>query len=121
MRTRLLAMTALLGLVVAIAPIATARAAAPGWTPESRWSANDDWEPTIAADPSSNWVYQATTRYGGPKACSSCPGTAIIFRASSDGGATWGADRFICTCRNVKAQADPVLAVSTTGVVYAVF
>jgi hypothetical protein len=121
MRARVLATTMLLGFVIGIAPVAIAQAAAPGWSSEARWSANDDWEPTIAADPSSNWVYQATTRYGGPKACSSCPGTAIIFRASSDGGATWGADRFICTCKNVKAQADPVLAVSSTGAVYAVF
>src|SRR3954466_15894410 len=77
MRTRLLAMKMLLGLVIGLAPLA-AQAAAPGWSSEARWSGSDDWEPTIAADPSSNWVYQATTRYGGPKACSSCPGTAII-------------------------------------------
>ncbi len=102
------------------APIA--RAAAPGWQSETLWSAtNNDWEPTVAVDPSSNWVYQATTRYGGPKACNNCPDPAIIVRGSSDGGATWSPDRYLCACSKVKAQNDPVLAVSTTGVVYAVW
>jgi hypothetical protein len=97
-------------------------AAAAGWQSEKVWSAtNNDWEPSVAVDPSSNWVYQATTRYGGPKACTNCPDPAIIVRTSSDGGATWNADHFICTCKKVKTQNDPVLAVSTSGVVYAVW
>lgn len=98
------------------------RVPAPGWQSEMLWSAmNNDWEPTVAVDPSSSWVYEATTRYGGPKACSGCPDPAIIVRASSDGGVTWTADRYLCTCKRVKAQNDPVLAVATTGVVYAVW
>jgi hypothetical protein len=101
---------------------AVARAAAPGWQSETLWSPiNDDWEPTVAVDPSSSWVYEATTRYGGPRACKACPDPAIIVRGSSDGGTTWNADRYLCTCKNVKAQNDPVLAVSTSGVVYAVW
>jgi hypothetical protein len=99
-----------------------ARAPAAGWRSETLWSAtNNDWEPTVAVDPSSSWVYQATTRYGGPKACKSCPDPAIIVRASSDGGLSWSGDRYLCACKNTKAQNDPVLAVSTTGVVYAVW
>jgi hypothetical protein len=95
-------------------------AAAAGWQSESVWSpASNDWEPAIAAAPNSAWVYQATTRYGGPKACQQCPDPAIIVRASSDGGVTFGQDRFICACRNVKAQNDPQLAVATDGTVYA--
>ena len=95
-------------------------AAAAGWAPEQVWSATaNDWEPAIAADPGSNWVYQATTRYGGPKACTQCPDPAIIVRASSDGGLTWGPDRYICACRNTKAQNDPQLAVATNGTIYA--
>ena len=91
-----------------------------GWAPEALWSATaNDWEPAIAADPSSTWVYQATTRYGGPKACTQCPDPAIIVRASSDGGVTWGPDRYICACRNTKAQNDPQLAVATNGTIYA--
>jgi hypothetical protein len=39
-----------------------------GWMPEQRWSRHNDWEPNIAADPSSPWLYQMTTRYGGPSA-----------------------------------------------------
>src|SRR5207248_9017787 len=84
-------------------------AAAPttsGFDSERLWSTGDDWEPAIAADPSSSRVYQATTRYGGPKACSSCSDPAIIVRSSSDAGATWGPDSYICACKNVKAQND---------------
>jgi hypothetical protein len=37
---------------------------------EAVWnSATDDWEPTVAADPSSAYVYEMTTRYGGSKVC----------------------------------------------------
>ncbi len=99
-------------------PVTSAPAA--GWAAEKLWNATaDDWEPAIAADSSSDWVYQATTRYGGAKACQQCPDPAIIVRASSDGGLTWGADRFICACRNTKAQNDPQLAVATNGTIYA--
>lgn len=102
----------------AAAPIESAPAT--GWAPEALWSATgNDWEPAIAADPSSTWVYQATTRYGGPKACTQCPDPAIILRASSDGGVTWGPGRYICVCRNTKAQNDPQLAVATNGTIYA--
>lgn len=102
------------------APLSSAPAA--GWQPEQVWNAShNDWEPTVATDPSSSWVYEATTRYGGPKACTSCPDPAIILRTSSDGGATWGPDGYLCACKNTKAQNDPVLAVSTSGVVYAVW
>ena len=95
-------------------------AAAPGWAPERVWNATaNDWEPAIAADPGSNWVYQATTRYGGPKACTGCPDPAIIVRASSDGGLTWGPDRYLCACKNTKAQNDPQLAVAANGTIYA--
>jgi hypothetical protein len=95
-------------------------AAAPGWQSEALWSpTQNDWEPAIAAAPNSSWVYQATTRYGGPKACQQCSDPAIIVRASSDGGVTFGPDRYICACRNVKAQNDPQLAVATDGTVYA--
>jgi hypothetical protein len=96
------------------------RAPAAGWQSESLWSAtSNDWEPAIAAAPNSSWVYQATTRYGGPKACQQCPDPAIVVRASSDGGVTFGQDRYICACKSVKAQNDPQIAVATDGTVYA--
>src|SRR3954447_1347871 len=101
----------------------TAQAAvtATGFDSERLWSTGDDWEPAVAVDPSngSSWVYQMTTRYGGPKACSSCSNPAIIFRSSSNGGTSWNADTFICACKNVKAQNDPQLAVATDGTLYA--
>jgi hypothetical protein len=92
-----------------------------GFDSERLWSTGDDWEPAIAFDPSpgSSYVYQMTTRYGGPKACASCSDPAIIFRSSSNGGSTWGADSYICACKNVKAQNDPQIAVGSDGTVYA--
>ncbi len=96
-----------------------------GFANEQLFKANtDDWEPAMAVDPSSNWVYQATTRYGGPKACSTtgqkiCPTPNIIFRASSDGGQTWGAEKFLCACQGTKTQNDPEMEVATDGTIYA--
>jgi hypothetical protein len=86
---------------------------------ERVWSGQDDWEPAIAADPSSSYVYQMTTRYTGPKPCNNCSLPAIVVRASSDGGATWGPDRFIAQTR--KTQNDPQVEVANDGTVYAVF
>ena len=40
-------------------------AAAPGWDSERVWSGHDDWEPFVAADRSSSYVYQMTTRFNG--------------------------------------------------------
>jgi hypothetical protein len=98
---------------------AQAAPAPSGFDSERLWGTGDDWEPAIAADPGSSWVYQATTRYGGPKACAPCSDPAIIVRASSNAGATWGADTYICACKNVKAQNDPQLAVANDGTIYA--
>jgi hypothetical protein len=96
-----------------------AAATTTGFDSERLWGTGNDWEPAIAVDPGSSYVYQMTTRYGGPKACSSCSDPAIIVRASSDGGSTWGADQYICACKNVKAQNDPQIAVATDGTLYA--
>ncbi len=122
----LLALILVVGLTVVVAPAAPAPAAPPaaGWDNEQLWASNDDWEPVIAADPSSNWVYQMTTRIDGVKECTQCPVSPIAFRASSDGGVTWGATKQLCgiTCQPYKSwQADPQLAVTNTGVVYAVW
>ena len=92
-----------------------------GFANEQAWGTGDDWEPAIAVDPrvGQNIVYQATTRYGGAKACSRCPSPAIMWRKSTDGGATWGADQFICTCQGVKDQADPEFEVANDGTIFA--
>lgn len=99
-------------------------AAAPGWEGEQLASpTDDDWEPAIAAAPTSPWVYMMTTRYTGPNACGNrCPTPYIVLRRSSDGGATWGQDRFLCECRGQKGQFDPIVeVVPSTGHVYAVW
>lgn len=81
---------------------------------EQRWggaSANR-WEPVVAADPSSSWVYQMTTGQRPDH---------LWFRASSDGGRTWRATRHICR-RGTRHpfQYDPQLAVTGKGAVDAI-
>ena len=63
------------------------------------------------------------TRYTGPSACGNqCPIPFMMLKVSSDGGVTWGTDRFICECRRVQSQADPIIeVVPNTGHVYAVW
>jgi hypothetical protein len=90
--------------------------AAPSFTDETLWSPNNDWEPNVAVDPSSSYVYELTTRYS--KFCSKGQGHCMAFRASSDGGTTWGADRLVCPCK--AAQNDPVMKVATDGTIYQV-
>ncbi len=120
MGRRLFVLMVSAGLFAGMLPASPAKAAAPGWDPEKVWSAtSDDWEPAIAAAPNSSRVFQLTTRYDGPKACSRCSSPAIMFRASPDGGVTWGADQFICACPGVKAQNDPQIEVASDGTIYA--
>lgn len=78
---------------------------------------HDDWEPSVAADTAGH-VYMATTRYGGPNACRGCPDPAIVLRRSSDGGRTWTKPGFICRCRGVEGQHDPVMATDERGRVF---
>ena len=80
------------------------------------WSGEDDWEPATAADPSSPYVYQLTTRFSGPAACARCAMPAIIFRRSADGGATWEPDRFLRPSR--RTQYDPMIEVAGDGAIY---
>jgi len=96
-------------------------AAHPGWTGEQLLgsNANDDWEPAVAADPAKPYVYIVTTRYGGTKACSTCPDPALILKVSSDGGRTFGKDRFLCACPGVAGQNDPQIEVTRKGAIYA--
>jgi hypothetical protein len=101
-----------------VEPLPRQSMAAPGFASERVWSGEDDWEPAIAADPSSSYVYQLTTRYTGPKPCNNCALPAIVFRASSDGGATWGPDSFIA--QTSQPQYDPQIEVANDGTIYAV-
>jgi hypothetical protein len=99
----------------------TVAPAHPGWTGETLLGSrtSDDWEPAVAADPAQPYVYILTTRYGGRKACSDCPDPALILKVSSDGGRTFGADRFLCACTGISGQNDPQIEVTRKGAIYA--
>jgi hypothetical protein len=92
-------------------------AATAGWAGETILSSpatGNGWEPAIAADPSAPYVYSAWMQYKGNK-------VTISFRVSSDGGATWGPSRTLCTTCNGNGQYDVVLSTSSSGTVYATF
>jgi hypothetical protein len=108
-------------MLVALALIGSGGIASADFTRERPFSkrvAHDDWEPSVAADDLGH-VYIATTRYGGGKACKSCPRPAIVFKRSSDGGATWSKRRFLCRCPGVDGQHDPVLTTDARGRLFA--
>jgi len=88
-----------------------------GFESERRWGPYNDWEPAIAIDRKNDHVYQLTTRYDGPEPCKRCAGPYIIFRRSSDGGATWEADQFLTPFR--KSHNDPQIEVAGDGTIYA--
>jgi hypothetical protein len=101
-------------LTVEAQPVASAGNA--GFDRARLWSEFDDWEPAVAADPSSEYVFQLTTRYDGPAACPTCALPMIAFRRSADGGATWEPDRpLIATGRT---QNDPMIEVANDGTVF---
>ncbi len=96
---------------------------ATGWAGEQLFNAGtDDWEPAIAADPRSPWVYILVTRYGVPKPCSgNCPAPYLVLERSSDGGRTWTDGAPVCACKG-SGQFDPIIeVVPGTGDVYAAF
>lgn len=87
------------------------------WEGSSKFGNGNDWEPDIAADPSSDFVYWTTTRYG-DKACNNCPNGALVYRVSPDNGETWGPVGYLCRCKGAVWQADPQVEVSDDGTVY---
>lgn len=88
-----------------------------GFDSERLWGPYNDWEPAIAIDRSTGYVYQLATRYDGPEPCKRCAGPYVIFRRSIDGGATWQADQFLTPFR--KSHNDPQIEVSGDGTIYA--
>ncbi len=89
-----------------------ASATAPGWESERVWSGQDDWEPYVAGDRSSSYVYQMTTRFNAPS-------SGIFIRRSRDGGRSWERDQLIAP---VDAwEADPQVQVADDGTVFAVW
>jgi hypothetical protein len=125
MLMRMLVMAVGVGLVVggvsASAAASSARqvrgpaAAASSFANEALWSSSDDWEPNVATDPSSAYVYEITTRYSN-KFCASGQGHCMAFRSSASGGASWSGDSRMCPCK--AAQNDPVMKVATDGTIY---
>jgi hypothetical protein len=96
--------------------VAGVRAATAGWQGESIISSpatGDGWEPAVAADPSTPYVYTAWMQYSGPS-------ITISQRTSTDGGSTWGPVKPLCASCG-KGQYDVTLATSSTGAVYATF
>ena len=91
--------------------------AATGWAGEVQVANEDTWEPYVAADPSSGYVYVMYNRFG--ITCKRCPNPQMQIRISSDGGQTWAPEKPMCTCTGVAWQYDPVVAVSSSGAVYA--
>jgi hypothetical protein len=106
-----------------------------GFSPEhpagTPYKHQTNWEPTVATDPvHSNLVYQLITGINAHQCSPRCPGTSVLFRASTDGGTTWRPEQFVCglTCRGVGWQFDPQIKVATDanpacgcGTIYVVF
>ena len=50
-----------------------------------------NWEPAVAVDPNRpNRVYQLITGINAQACKGNCPGTSVLFRRSTDGGASFG-------------------------------
>jgi len=118
-RGSILALATVVAVLGGLFGAVSAHAAATGWAGEVLvGGTGNDWEPSIAADPSAPYVYVMYNRFGGTKACNKCPSPAMLLQVSSDGGQTFGAEHFICTCSGVSAQYDPVLRTTSSGAVY---
>ena len=103
---------------------AVRREPSPGWAGERIVNrTGNDWEPAIAADPMAPFVYILHNRYGGEDACANgCPDPAMILHVSDDGGLTWQPERFLCRCKGIRGQFDPLIeVVPDTGDVVAVW
>jgi hypothetical protein len=74
-----------------------------------------NWEPTVAVDPNNpNRVYQLITGIGARACQGSCPGTSVLFDRSTDGGASFGPQTFVCVaaCKGIGWQFDPQIRVA---------
>jgi hypothetical protein len=75
-----------------------------------------NWEPTVAVDPQHpDLVYQLITGINASACKGNCPGTSVLFRRSTDGGATYGPETFVCGtgCKTIGWQFDPQIRVAT--------
>jgi len=137
LRVRALALTALAA-SIAIAGSASTPAKGGGRFDDERPAGYDvnakhqsNWEPTVAVDPDHpNRVYQLITGINAHACKGSCPGTSVLFRGSTDGGATYGPETFVCVtaCKTIGWQYDPQIRVANDtnaacgcGTIYVVF
>ncbi len=98
-------------------PLDPSALAATGWAGEIQVANEDTWEPDVAADPSSPYVYAMYNRFG--ITCKRCPDPQMEVRISSNGGQTWAPEKPICSCTGVAWQYDPVIETTSSGAVYA--
>ncbi len=131
-----LALAALAG-SLAIVAVAAAPAAGGGFDDErpAGYDINpkhqSNWEPVVAVDPNhANRVYQLITGINAPACKGNCPGTSVLFRRSTDGGASFGPETFVCAaaCKTIGWQYDPQIRVAndtnagcSCGTIYAAF
>src|SRR4029079_7201217 len=90
-----------------------------------------NWEPTVAADPNhANRVYQLITGINAQACKGNCPGTSVLFRRSTNGGASFGPESFVCgaACKTIGWQYDPQIRVAndtnagcSCGTIYVAF
>jgi hypothetical protein len=106
-------------LVLALAAPAWAGAGPGGFRSEQAagtpYRHQGNWEPAVAADPGHpGLVYQLITGINARQCAPRCPGTSVLFRKSADGGATWGAEQFVCglACKGAGWQFDPQIKVA---------
>jgi hypothetical protein len=120
---RLLASLPVLALFLSpslVAGIPAGAAVSQRWSGEMLVSGRyDSWEPEVAADPSSSYVYVMYNRFGGPQLCARCPYVPMVVQASPDGGATWGDPVYVCECPHTQTQYDPSILVTSRGDIYA--
>jgi hypothetical protein len=129
---------AALGASIAIVLLATVPAWGLGGFDDERPAGYDinpkhqsNWEPTIAVDPNHpDRIYQLITGINAQACKGSCPGTSILFRRSTDGGATFGPEAFVCgaACKTIGWQFDPQIRVAidnnticSCGTIYVAF
>jgi hypothetical protein len=118
---RRLVLLTLAGLL-AIAAVVAAPALAVGSFEDERPTGYDidpkhqtNWEPTVAVDPNDpNRVYQLITGINAHACKGSCPGTSVLFQRSTDGGASFGPETFVCVtyCKTIGWQFDPQIQVA---------
>ena len=108
MKARIRALASLAAVVIAITVAGPAFGAtgfdnerAAGYDINPKHQSN--WEPTVAVDPNhANRVYQLITGINAQACKGNCPGTSVLFRRSTDGGASFGPESFVCRIATLR-------------------